>query len=86
MRIDWYLKIVLTAVAIALWIIALNPWIGPGYLYADSAEKPRQHERPEGQGLDLLNVRVWNIQMDMRALVKGECENPKICTQEERRE
>jgi hypothetical protein len=80
MRIDWYSKMVLTAVAFALWIIALNPWIGPGYLYADPVEKARQNERPGMQGLDLLNVRVWNIQTDMRALVQGECENPKICT------
>ncbi len=63
MIVDVYTKVVLTVIAIALTVIALNPWIAPTVVQAS------YH----------LESIVSAIQEDVSGIAAGMCFNDKIC-------
>jgi hypothetical protein len=71
MSIDRYTKIVLTIIAIALSVIALNPWIGPTDTYA---KLPPLYTKET-----YIAEAVYEIYQDLRHISEGECDNNKLC-------
>ncbi len=68
MKTDKQTRVLLAIVALALCVIALNPWLRPTPVAAKTIE----------QGF----VQVQNlgfIERYLREIAKGKCENPKLC-------
>jgi hypothetical protein len=68
MRTDKLTKGILVVIGLALWVIALNPWLRP--LPVAAQEKT-----------DLSQVEAYlsSIQGDLAHIARGTCINPKIC-------
>jgi hypothetical protein len=77
MLIDRYAKIVFTIIAIALSMIALNPWIAqtPRIANAQSAS-PILFQQSQ---LNQIGILVTQIDKNVTDIVSGKCSNPKIC-------
>ena len=79
MFIDRYTKIVLTIIAIALSVIALNPWIAQTPRIVNAQEIP-PIPCPGCQGqLNHMGLLVIQIDKNVTDIVTGKCSNPKIC-------
>jgi len=65
MEIDRYTKLLLTVIAIALVIIALNPWLTPRVAEADD--------------LSTLESYARRIYSEVSSISSGLCLNGKIC-------
>jgi len=68
MVIGLYTKAILTTIAIALVIIALNPWLSPSSVQA-------QYEYDFGN----IASDVDKIEAHVRRIHRGSCTNSKIC-------
>ena len=68
MTTDKFTKLLLAAIATALWLIALNPWIQPIPVAAQSEFY-----------LSLIQSDVSQIQNRVRQMATGVCTNSKIC-------
>ena len=68
MKTDRLTKLLLAAIATALWIIALNPWLHPIPVAAQSESYLRS-----------IRADVSSIQSDVNAIWGGICINGKIC-------
>ena len=66
---DWYTKMVLTVIAIALSLIALNPWVAP--LPASAQLSASDLSSIEGD--------VSSIKSHLGSIYRGICLNNKIC-------
>jgi hypothetical protein len=68
MHTDKLTKTILATIAIALWVIAMNPWLHP--MPASAQEK-----------IDLSQVEstLSDIQSDLHHIALGVCINSKIC-------
>ena len=68
MNTDRLTKTLLAAIAIGLWMNALNPWIST-------------HSASADVGSDMSKIRqsVLRIQDDLNEIEFGTCDNPKLC-------
>jgi hypothetical protein len=63
MFVDIYTKAVLTLIAVALSLLAINPWIAPSNIEAATSQ----------EGI------VAAILASVNQIANGNCKNPKIC-------
>jgi hypothetical protein len=68
MKIDKLTRIILAAIAIALWVIAINPWLHPVPVAAQQRDWETSVE-------SLLK----SVQKDVARIQTGTCANSKIC-------
>ncbi len=77
MFIDPYTKIVLTIIAIALTMIALNPWIVQTPVIVNAQDIPPGPGN--AQQLNHIGILVTQIDKNVTDITSGKCSNPKIC-------
>ena len=67
-NIDKSTKFLLLVIAVALWMIALNPWLRPVAVAA-------------AQEVDLISIESYlsSIESDVESIYWGTCLNSKIC-------
>lgn len=85
MKTDRTVKVLLGMIALALWMIVLNPWLHPAAVMAQS----KGLNDPAFQSLlQLQNIEGWvhfllgpagDIRADLRSIADGTCKNKKIC-------
>lgn len=68
MNIDKLTKNLLAAIAIALWVIALNPWMRPVPVAAQ-----------EKTDLSQVESSLSTIESDLGRISRGTCTNSKVC-------
>ena len=82
MTIDKFTKMIFAAIAVALWIIALNPWLRPMHV---AAQGNRDLSLVESYLSDIksdvsdVNDNVSSMKGDLGRLQRGTCTNGKIC-------
>ena len=76
MKTDKLTKSLLVAIAIALWMIAMNPWLRPMPVAAQEKIDLSKVE----SSLSSIRNDVSNMAFDLRQMAKGFCANPKICS------
>ena len=82
MIIDFYTKTVLTMIAVALTVIALNPWITPKPARADTESWLSQiHSEVSfiGPETTALRSHLSGIKSIISGISGGTCANSKIC-------
>ena len=69
MIMDKYTKAIMTVIAVALFMIALNPWIAPTKAYAELSS------------IDLMNIEFHlnEIKSAVAKLSTGKCRNSILC-------
>ncbi len=68
MKVDTLTKTLLAAIAIALWVNAVTPWVQPGSALADVDSDMRQ-----------IRQEVQYIGGHLRRIAEGTCSNSTIC-------
>ena len=61
-------KILLAAIALGLWLNAVNPWIRPLVVWADAESS-----------LSSISSNVNSMETDLGRIARGVCTNSKIC-------
>lgn len=75
MKTDTLTKSLLAAIAIALWIIAMNPWLQPMPVAAQEDVDLRRVE----SSLSSIQSDVLSMESDLGRLQRGTCSNSKLC-------
>jgi hypothetical protein len=70
MKTDWITKILLLLIAVALWMNALNPWLKP---------MPVQAQSDTVRILSSIDANVNAIHTYILGIAGGSCSNSKIC-------
>lgn len=68
-NIDKFTKVILTVIALALSVIALNPWLQPVTVSA----------APQDYLMRSIESAVESIESDLNRIYSGLCLNSKIC-------
>ena len=72
MKTDRITKVLLAAIATALWMIALNPWLRPMPVAAQDFSGVETY-------LAMIQSDVSSVGTDLRRIARGVCTNSKIC-------
>ncbi len=75
MQVDKLTKTLLTFIAIALWMIAMNPWLRPLPVAAQEKVDLSQIE----SSLTSIAGDISTIKTDFGHIARGTCTNPKFC-------
>jgi hypothetical protein len=76
MASDKLTKVILSAIAVALWIIAINPWLRPVPV---SAQEEKIDLRKIESSLSEIHDDTSSLMNDFRRVARGVCTNPKLC-------
>jgi hypothetical protein len=75
MKTDKLTKSLLAAIAIALWMIAMNPWLRPTPVAAQEKVDLSQVE----SSLSSIESEVSSMGNDLGRMQRGTCTNSKVC-------
>jgi len=75
MQIDKLTKTLLSVIAIALWMIAMNPWVRPTPVLAQEKVDLSQVE----SSLSSIDSSVSSMKNDLGRIQRGTCTNSKVC-------
>ncbi len=75
MKTDKITKSLLAAIAIALWMIAMNPWLRP---IPVAAEEKVDLSRVESS-LSSIESDVSSMESELGRMQRGTCTNSKLC-------
>jgi len=75
MKTDKLTKSLLAAIAIALWMIAMNPWVRPTPVLAQEKVDLSQVE----SSLSSIESDVSSMKSDLGRMQRGTCTNSKVC-------
>jgi hypothetical protein len=75
MKTDKFTKSLLAAIAIALWMIAMNPWLRPTPVAAQESTDLSKVE----SSLSSIQSDVSSMETDLKRIARGVCTNSKIC-------
>ena|ERR1700752_4007727 len=81
MKLDRSLKVVLTLIAIALWMIVVKPWLQPSAVSAQSKSSLQQMTDRMILDSSIQDVKrsVWEVGHAVDEIAQGRCLNKKIC-------
>ena len=82
MTTDKLTKNLLGAIAIALWMIALNPWLRPSPVLAQEKMDLSQIESSLSSiesDLSSIESKVSSMESDLGRMQRGTCTNSKVC-------